>query len=389
MRIIGNNKHVALLLGAGFSVPAGMPTATILNSIIKAKVYDSIRRCFKNGEDGILQSYILEKTLIDYDECYPDFNYEQYFDFLKLEKTSNFDKDKLLSFIERGMYGYFWKCSRGGCLEKRKNNTQIKAILGEIEKKCDNYANYVDRIIERYQNHIAHCVLGNSKNGKTETINPCYQGFIDIVSFFVKQNYIIDIYTLNHDLLLESLLLLTPLTNKVSNGFGGEIKQIRGKNYQIYNTEYFNKQIRIYKLHGSIDIHELSYFDKPNKEYIQIVDGYSDANAFLIDNTQTATVLPLFLTGKSSKEKQYCKEPYLSMLAEFEKQIGIAERLIVIGYSGNDDGINNIIFENYDNWINAVIIAPDANNHPFVKNKQATPINKGTESLSLNDLAIH
>ena len=97
-----NNRHIAFLLGAGFSVPTGLPTANTLNKLIISEIYNRIRKSFKEGEEGILQSFILEKVLIDIDE-YGEFNYELYYDFLEQEKEKNLDSDRLLSFIERGM----------------------------------------------------------------------------------------------------------------------------------------------------------------------------------------------------------------------------------------------------------------------------------------------
>lgn len=380
-------KHIAFLIGAGFSVPAGMPTANVLNSIIKATIYDSIRNSFKDNKDGILQSYILEKVLIDSEEREKDFNYEQYFDSLEREKDNKMDKYKLLSFIERGMYGYFWKQSRGTYFEAEEKSVQIIGMLEETLNQCYNYQNVVDGIIEWYQRLIAKNVKGSTSNGKIDQFNPCYKGFAEILSYYVNQGYILDIYTLNHDLLLESLLSHTALKDMVCNGFGGEVRQIKKKKYKTFDVKYFNNNIRIYKLHGCIDIHDL-YNNMSGQLYIQILDGYSDENASLVNNTESASILPLFLTGKTSKEKKYAKEPFHSMLKEFENNIGDVEKLIVIGYSGNDDYINSILYRNHNQWNTTCVIDPDADKHLFVREKNAKPINKGIESLSIYDINL-
>lgn len=377
-------RHIAILLGAGFSIPAGLPSANTLNEKIKATIYDCVRKSFKEGENSIFESYILEKVLIDYDCSINNFDYELYYDYLIKETKNKLDEDRFMSFIERGMYGYFWKQSRGSGIETKQHSEQIKTMINAIP--IEEYTDYVKGKIAWYQEVIAKNILGNTNNGKIETFNPCYQGFIDILTKFVNQNYVIDIYTLNHDLILESLLSLTRMKDNVSNGFGDKIKQLNKIDYKTFGIENYNKPIRIYKLHGSIDIHELSYSGKTDIDYIQIVNGYSDKNAFIMDNTQFASINPLFLTGKISKSEQYNKKPYVSILTEFEKNIEKADNLIVIGYSGNDTGINQILYDQYKNWTNAFVISPNAQAHEFVTKKSAQPVNKGIESLNLEDI---
>ena len=381
------NKHIAFLLGSGFSVPAGLPTANIMNNIIKSTIYDRIRLSFKDGCNNVLQSFILEKLLTECDE-YEDFNYERYFDFIKEEKDKELDKNKLLAFIERGMYGYWWKCSMYEDTGKKKHRNQVVKMLESTIGKCKNYQEVVEGIEQWYQHIIARNIIGNTKYGKLERFSPCYQGFIDVLSCIVKSGYIVDIYTLNHDLYLESLLSHTDLKDKVSNGFGGDIDHIKSVGYKTFNTNFFNNTIRIYKLHGSIDVHELSFTNYRKNQYIQMMDGFRMENPFLLDGEKNGSVLPLFLTGKTSKGKKYEKEPYKSMIAEFKDNVGKAEKLIVIGYSGNDEGINEFLYDQYSNWKKTYVISPNANEHPFVKDKGAKPLNIVVELLSITDLDL-
>lgn len=377
-------KHIAILLGAGFSVPAGLPSANTLSEKIKATIYDCVRKSFKEGENSIFESYILEKVLIDYDCSINNFDYELYYDYLIKETKNKLDEDRLMSFIERGMYGYFWKQSRGSGIETKQHSEQIKKMINSIS--IEEYTDYVKGKIDWYQEVIAKNILRNTNNGKIETFNPCYQGFVDILTNYVNQDYIVDIYTLNHDLFLESLLSQTCMKDKVSNGFGDNIKHLNKIDYKTFSINNYNKPIRIYKLHGSIDIHELSYSGNTDIDYIQIVNGYIDKNAFIMDNTQFASINPLFLTGKTSKQNQYSKEPYIALLNECSNKLGIAEKLVVIGYSGNDEGINEIIFNQFRNWNNAFVISPNAKAHEFVTKNGAKALNKGIELLNLNDI---
>ena len=384
------DKHIAVLLGSGFSVPAGLPTASDISNATKTMIDSSTYLSFQNGNAGILQCFVLNQALAGCDKEW--FNYEQFFDCLEAEKAKDLDSKALFSFVDKGMCEFYWKCTTDDERNNTKHREQITEIYKALKKECYNgfsdYSRIVEGVEQTYQNFIANSIIGNAANGKLDHYLDAYNGFMSILSHYVNQGYIIDIYTLNHDLYLESLLALTDLNGNVCNGFGGETKVICGKEFKEFNLNYFDNSIRIYKLHGSIDVHGLSFSDRTEKHYIQIVDGYSDDNAFIMDTTQFASILPLFLTGKTSKEKKYKLEPFDTMLGEFKNNIGKAEKLIVIGYSGNDDGINEIIFENYSNWNDAYVVIPNANEHCFVKDKHARPVNKKTEFLIAKDLDV-
>lgn len=374
---IKKKQKILLLLGAGFSVPAGFPSAFMLSNNIKAQIYDHIRNSFKEGNDELLQSYILEKVLIDSDQC-DGFDYERYFDFLQEEKNNKLDKDKLLSFLERGMYGYFWKCSRGSDCERPEKKSQLNSMFDALVLKSEDYHSIVEGVEQWYQHIIAQSLAISSN-----IFNPCYKGFVDVLSYYVKHEYIVNIYTLNHDLFLENLLSLTNLKDKVSNGFRDEQEIICGKKYSNFDIKNFNTPIRIYKLHGGIDIYKLCYFESTDVHFIQILDGYDAKNSFFINSEKNVGISPMFLTGKTSKEKQYCQEPYRSLLNDFKMQVDEASKLITIGYSGNDNGINDIIYKQYQHWDNAYVIDPNATGHPFVLEKHAKYKNVGVESLTL------
>ena len=90
-----NNNRIAFLLGAGFSVPAGMPTANNLNRIIISMIYNNVRKSVQDGEGAgmLLKSFILEKVLLDYDVRDEGFSYEKYFDLLVKESNEQLNED--------------------------------------------------------------------------------------------------------------------------------------------------------------------------------------------------------------------------------------------------------------------------------------------------------
>lgn len=376
-------KHIAFLLGAGFSVPAGLPMAKKLNDAITSKIYNDIRESFKDSKDGMLKGFISEKVLLDCEKN-GSFNYEQYYDLLNAERNKPLDRDNLLSFIECGMYRYYWHRSIMSDTERTEHCNHINNIFYSIVEGC-YYADLIDSIVQQYQYFIANNLTRCTSNGKLQYCIPAYDGFINILKEYVNRGYVVDIYTLNHDLCLESLLAFSEIKDDVCNGFGGAVEFICQKPYKTFNLDCYNKPISIYKLHGSLDVYELSFINRPKKEYIQILDGYTDKNAFLIENEKICSIQPLFLTGKSSKEGKYNTEPYKTIIKEFERYVGLSEKLIVIGYSGNDEGINKIVYEKCKGK-RVYVVSPDSDIHPYLSELNAYSMKKGIGELAFADI---
>ena len=120
-------------------------------------------------------------------------------------------------------------------------------------------------------------------------------------------------------------------------------------------TNSFNKPIRLFKLHGSVDTY-IANLAKPNldqtrvkKDWVvgeiqkEIIDG--DGNLIYTELFQNT--YPDMLSGASSKALWY-QQPYYKELQEhFIKNLSNAELLVVIGYGFGDDGINNVIETKY------------------------------------------
>jgi len=382
---MGNSKrHIAFILGAGFSVPAGYPTANKLNEDIKLIINNKKYQSFQDRHNGILESYIFDKVLIDYNQI-NNFNYEEYFDVLNNEIGNKLDQNRLRSYIESGMYKYFWKGKKE--FESQICNNQISSIFNAVIKECNNYKALVEGRCEEYQNIIAHALLNGNIDGKCHSFNKCYLNFVKILTEYRRNGYQIDIFTLNHDLFLESILSLKELKDDVCTGFGSDVKIIRNKKYVVFNVNFYNKPIKVYKLHGSIDIHELSFYNRQEKKFIKILDGYSDSNAFLMDTDKGVNIIPMFLTGRKTKKLQYYNEPYKSLFKEFKKHLDMADKLVVIGYGGNDNVINNVV-KDYYNWKEKqlIVVAPKVFDHKFVKEYKGVSKDISVTDLTYNDL---
>ncbi len=143
-----------------------------------------------------------------------------------------------------------------------------------------------------------------------------------------------DIFTLNHDLLIENVLE----SNKISfvDGFEGPDGDIA-----LWKKSLFDEASPRYflKLHGSINwfsyVEGLAKFVGPDRDHASQGDGrplnYRSEQRPLI--------------GTFNKIRDYIKPPYFELFATFRRQMGRIQHLYVSGYSFGDKGINTILVE--------------------------------------------
>ena len=78
---------------------------------------------------------------------------------------------------------------------------------------------------------------------------------------------------------------------------------------------------------------------------------------------------------------------YKRIIKHFEENMSKSDILVVIGYSGVDSEINMFIEKAKVRKVYVVDLSKDINNHPLVI-KGAIPLNKGVESLSIDDIRL-
>lgn len=395
-----NKKHISFLLGSGFSVPAGYPTASKLNKFISSCDFGNIgfspsgQLCMgKNGSK-------------------PDFgyrtSYDDYFDFLKdviraycQDNCINqpFDYEKFYDYIKFNL----------------KKDGNVKQIYDSCEHKTDSYEQYCFHCEDVYNQLLFHFLKDN--NGKwdysgepfmlKQQIDFPYKGFLECVEHFSEES-IVDIHTLNHDLFIDRLRQTEWINGNMCDGFEelgspfyGEI-DVDKRKYRCrleFFTDNYNKPIRLYKLHGSLDYYT---FYENNQGYLVpnsiVKSKYGVDTTNLLKEITTERGLeynrcwinyhPNFLSGTTSKVLQYGNPLlYKKLFDHFKRNLMQSDILIVIGYSGADEEINKIIEESKVSKVLVVDTSKNICNHPLVL-KGAKPLNKGIESLSLNDLNI-
>ena len=356
---LSNRQSIAILLGAGFSAPKGYPVGNDMNKNLLnfddstlnfapcgslASSTDGTKPLFQM--DGVLNNhqkyFIFCKRLIkEYTEAHSGmFDYEQFYDFIKTEEAKQ---------------------------------ERYQRLCDDLLDDCESYEYYLSNISHIYNQMVAH--LLKDKTGKSWyddepfKIN-CYDGYNGFLTYLseLSRKFIVNVHTLNHDLLFESFNNTGFINGNISDGFdeyGSEYYGILEHEHRNYNcrleryTGRYNTSIRLYKLHGSIDDvpfyrRDKNGFMKPEK-YVKIKWGIGASNIIKGRKSKYGyDASPFeyhadFLTGTTSKIKRYDETLlFKKLFKKFRNNLSKANSLIIIGYGCKDKGINEMIKDNFD-----------------------------------------
>lgn len=143
-----------------------------------------------------------------------------------------------------------------------------------------------------------------------------------------NDNYKCDIFTLNHDILLESSLKEKGKDYNV--GFG------KNNKFQIENFIKSTFQFNIFKLHGSINWNRGK--DVNRKDYIFETDSSTPFN-------KHSDTSPYFIMGTFNKYELYSYGIFYDLAHEFRSRLSQTNKLFVSGYGFRDEGINSVLLE--------------------------------------------
>lgn len=199
----GERKHVAFLVGSGFSVPCGMPTGRQLNDYVlniqKSPITFDYAGKLAVSQDGIKHTigspfdYCLSfcsEAMKEYGKSH-EFDYEQFYDFISGD----------------GVYEVQYQNLAKPYLSMFSDYHQLVFNMKTVYNQLIEYKLKEGRLTEIKDNEFA-----SDKFWKYES----FVKYLDKLSI----NYIVDIFSLNHDLLIENL----PRTNwlqheDISDGF--------------------------------------------------------------------------------------------------------------------------------------------------------------------------
>lgn len=365
-------KDISFLLGAGFSVNYGYPTAKQLNAKIEKVDPDEFYldgegtlHFFKKHNDNnrepiyprdISKHFI--KYLIDQFLSQNEvFDYEVFFDFLK---DPNFLKSKIYLDVTAKFR---------------------QELLPHLDKVTDDYSDWrlLDvslKILNQLVQKLLDINQGKSLNEGGTQLKPLpieYKGFLEYLEL-VGEDHLCHIHSLNHDLLFESFVYTEWLNGGLSTGFDELGSKFYGRieNNFMVRLEYFSnkyeKRFRLYKLHGSVNNYPFRTSDGGFLNYIKIKKGISPSNFYRESEREDGELYyendftnyhSDFLSGTTSKILRYNDEGYYKELFNhFIENLRKSDKLVIVGYGCGDSKINDLILEHFD-YLNKQVVIID------------------------------
>lgn len=181
----------------------------------------------------------------------------------------------------------------------------------------------------------------------------------------------ISIYTLNHDLVIETLLEAEGL--ELTDGFSTNNSSLfdpsEPEKIKIFDNS-FDGRIKLYKLHGSIDLHRYYYLDTTDKagqvDYFKTLDFHVKQRARYIDESDkvqqfvTPEIDPQFITGRNKIRFMKSDKMYAAIYEAFERNLPDTDLLIINGYSYQDPHVDDVLENSRDSISKIININPSA-----------------------------
>jgi hypothetical protein len=349
-------ENITILLGAGFSRPAGFPLTSHINEYFLRNNSEELLN-FTSGEwkwnylanhadqtNGRIKPYYLAYGYIlnQWVNCFSKSNggfssYEEFYQFIADYHTNN---DVVSPIITKAFEEFQSKYP-----SEPQSDSRYSHYVYPFEHPQNS------EIINIF-NHLVKDLLHSSISIKELIL--IYTPFINYIQNFEK----ISIISLNHDNLLETIFLETKI--RYSDGFTIENSRLVSTNDNPikYFDNDFNDNLPLIKLHGSIDIYKYEISDiegslvRPTGDYIYFKtwDYYEKQGPKLIDPITREVIqdyhwniTPQFITGTRKDEIIKNDTMYRSLYSEFEKRIHTSQNLLIIGYSFSDEHVNDQI----------------------------------------------
>ncbi|MBI3189440.1 MAG: SIR2 family protein, partial [Ignavibacteriales bacterium] len=333
------SEKIGFLFGSGISFPAKLPsmdeiTQILLNGEGVIRHTDETYYLSENKSEYFLSGEYIPrvtaflgriKTEIDsyYSEDTHKTNYEDIYYVVSQIKDSelkDYDNPAIKPLIDR-IYPDI-----KSLLDKQENDTHYDWTLLDLATESTNcIRDVVWRCLLRSPERLDHLqVISDACNDK------------NIAN--------VDIFTLNHDILLEQYFSNTDI--RVNDGFGPP----QENNKRYWNPELFEKneyKVRLFKLHGSINWFTFNRNDKRGLEEIAILLDWDIWHTKDLSGKRQwpAGGRPKFLAGTFNKMLNYSFDIYADQHYQFHKSLRGTKNLIVCGYGFHDKGINIKIAE--------------------------------------------
>ena len=337
---------ILFFLGSGVSYKSGLPdTKTITDNLLNEDWWSHTDRNFYRGQNSneYFRKYDITpklQSLLKYIKEYSDKYYKGRYK-TKPNLEANYED---IFFIVKQVHDE---------LTGEIDNPAIKFFIEHLQDKFQFGTNPdfsyfdkpqpMDEIFWRAEDFI-NCVVWQSLPIKTKPV-----GFDLILNFIKSNDYeVIDIATVNHDLLTEEFLMQNNVD--FTDGFTNPDGDFCYFNPTLYRNE--GKKVNLYKLHGSNNWYRLRNYDKKTNS---TTDFYAKVlrNHFRCQNAKgehigsTLEHYPIFLTGTINKLADYNFGIVRDVHLKFDEVLFKHNIIIMSGYGWNDKGINGRLME----WI--------------------------------------
>lgn len=329
------SQHLGFLFGSGISIPAGLPCMPQITDIVLTG--KGIQR-HTNG------SYVFNLNSIPSHE-YVD-RIVQFLNRLKTEIDDYFSRNNAPATNYEDIY-FVVKQIHDSELRELENPVvqafidkiinDIQPILTGQEPRFDLY-----KLAEESMHYIKDIVL------KLLSKQPSDTSYLEPIKDACQDDEFtnVDIFTLNHDILLESFFFQNNV--KFIDGFRDEQNGVKYWYPELFDS--LNYKTRVFKLHGSINWYRLPTYENNGEDTIGIPRKLDERMTESPEGKISIAVdgRPMFLVGTYNKMLEYTTGLYDDLYNRFYTSLRLLKRLVVCGYGFGDRGINLRLLK----WIN-------------------------------------
>jgi len=342
---------LTVIIGAGFSAPAGLPLARDINERFNR---DQRKMLLQMSSSEWFWKDYKDETFIHNGSIPRDTNYYSY---ILDELVKKYISENLVF----NDYEHFFEYLNTNCTDKKwLENVYAVAKKNFLDdhphlktKEAQEYLFFLED--QPFVSKLIGVINFLISDLLTVAVTPgIFDSYYIFFTDYLKQFDEVTIFTLNHDLLLERILEYHGI--EYSRGFSKNDSPIyyEGNPLPVFNNDFGNVKVKIYKLHGSLDyfrFNNIDNFNYTNKYNYFITSGYREKHFATRVNLETkeviqdfnADIIPKFITGKNKPAIIKNDTMFSALFEHFETEVATAENLLVSGYSYSDEHINEAL----------------------------------------------